>query len=184
MKARLLFLICLAWGFTVVVTGQTKKATTEDGKKVILKSDGTWSYEKPDPAPTANLVTFTGKCRFQIVAGFFPCNPKVIYLQKPDYSHLAFVVNDKGKEIIFSLSGRSEGQPNLQNYYLQIDTVSIDGVDNGASDNGMEGECHFRMNKSATTFFFVKCDIYNRAKGTLYNFYLEKITKTQREIVK
>jgi hypothetical protein len=48
-------------------------------------------------------------------------------------------------------------------------------------DDGMEGECHFQMNKTATNFYSIKCDIYNRAKGTLYNFYLEKITKTDRK---
>jgi hypothetical protein len=51
-----------------------------------------------------------------------------------------------------------------------------------AVDHNMEGECHFRMNKSATRFFDIKCDIYNRAKRPIYNFYLEKIQKFDRKV--
>ncbi|MBP9664972.1 MAG: hypothetical protein KBD94_10140 [Pyrinomonadaceae bacterium] len=51
------------------------------------------------------------------------------------------------------------------------------------SDDGMEGECHFRISKSGKIFYFVKCDIYNRAKGTMYNFYLENITKSKRDVI-
>jgi hypothetical protein len=39
----------------------------------------------------------------------------------------------------------------------------------------MEGECHFRMNKEATRFYDIQCDVYNRTKGSIYNFYLENI---------
>ncbi len=48
-------------------------------------------------------------------------------------------------------------------------------------DHGMEGECHFNLNKQGTVFYFVRCDVYNRAKGTLYNFYFEKISTTNHK---
>ncbi len=162
-----------------LVTTQT--ATTGDGRIVILRSDGTWSYEPSES--TGSLATFTGKCRFQIVVGFFPCNTKVVFLSQPKaVSHVTFIKVEGGKEILFTLSGRSDRQPNLENYYLQIDTFSMDGGgESVASDDGMEGECHFKMNKTATNFFSVKCDIYNRSKGSIYNFYLENITKTVRK---
>lgn len=195
MKIKYLSILCLIVCSAALVHAQvrpkaptkpvtTQTATTGDGRSVILKSDGTWTYEST--GPSSNLATLTGKCRFQLVAGFFPCDPKVIYAQlATGVSHLTFVKTEKGKQILFTLSGRSDRQPNLENYYLQIDTVSMDGFNSdGATDNGMEGECHFRMNKAGTNFFSIKCDVYNRSKGSLYNFYLENITKTQREILK
>jgi hypothetical protein len=50
-----------------------------------------------------------------------------------------------------------------------------------AVDRDMEGECHFRLNKSATKFYDIKCDVYNRAKGSMYNFYLNKIIRFNRK---
>jgi hypothetical protein len=55
------------------------------------------------------------------------------------------------------------------------------GKDDWVEDSGMEGECHFHMNKEASKFFYIKCDVYNRSKGTLYNFYLEDIKSFSRE---
>ena len=179
MKARIIILVLLAL-FTPAVFGQIKKATTEDGRTVILKGDGTWAYE--DNGPSASLVTLTGKCRLQLNGSkFFVCQPKVVFLSKPGYSHVAFITKDKTSEIIYSLSGKSDRQPNLENYYLQIDTLSMDGIgENSGSFPGKEGECHFRMNKTATVFYSVRCEIYDRSKGTSYNFYLDNITKTLR----
>jgi hypothetical protein len=83
---------------------------------------------------------------------------------------------------LFELSGGKDRQPNLTNYYLSVDTLRIKrGKDDWVEDRGMEGECHFRMNKEATKFFNIKCDIYNRSKGSMYNFYLEDIKNFSRE---
>jgi hypothetical protein len=59
----------------------------------------------------------------------------------------------KGNNMFF-LSGAKDRQPNLKNYYLSIDTLTIqkEGSDDQLADHGMEGECHFRMNKAATRF--------------------------------
>lgn len=194
MKTRLLTWFCLVACPVVFAQAQikpkapaklvtTQTATTGDGRSVILQSDGTWAYEST--GASSNLVTLTGKCRLQLVSGFFPCDTKVIFAQlATGVSHLTFVKTENGKKILFTLSGRSDRQPNLENYYLQIDTLNMEGMgDGGVSDNSMEGECHFRMSKTAKNFFFVKCDIYNRAKGSMYNFYLESISKTQRDVI-
>lgn len=50
-----------------------------------------------------------------------------------------------------------------------------------SEDNDMEGECHFPLNKEASKFFSVKCDIYNRRKSLNYNFFLESITSFDRQ---
>ena len=128
--------------------------------------------------PLKAITALTGRCRFQLVAGFFPCDAKVAWIElKSGRSVLTFKKGDD----MFRLSGGKDRQPNLENYYLNIDTISLlrSGHEE-ALDHGMEGECHFRMNKSATRFFEIKCDVYNRSKGTMYNFYLEKIQKVSR----
>lgn len=87
----------------------------------------------------------------------------------------------RGKDNVFSLSGGKDRQPNLQNYYLSVDTFRIHSGKTDASDTQMEGECHMHMNPDATKFYEIKCDVYNRAKGTLYKFYLENITSFDRK---
>jgi hypothetical protein len=126
--------------------------------------------------PLKAVTAFTGRCRFQLVAGFLPCDAKVAWFElKNGRSMLAFF-NGNNK---FFLSGGKDRQPNLEDYYLSIDTLGIQlkGHDDQVADHGMEGECHFRMNKTATRFF----EIYNRAKGTMYNFYVDKIQKVSRK---
>jgi hypothetical protein len=126
-----------------------------------------------------NLAVFTGQCRLQIVQGFFPCNPKVAYAQLANGRSLLTFQKDA---TVFTLSGGSDRQPNLQNYYLSIDTLRLNrGKRQEAEDRGMEGECHFSLNNDATVFYYVKCDVYNRAKGSMYNFYLEHITHTDHK---
>jgi Protein of unknown function (DUF3157). len=40
---------------TISLYAQNQYATTTDGKKVILKSDGTWEYVKGNSAPAKSL---------------------------------------------------------------------------------------------------------------------------------
>jgi gag-polyprotein putative aspartyl protease len=130
--------------------------------------------------PLKAVTAFTGRCRFQLVVGFFPCDGKIIFSELNNgRATLAFFNGNN----MFFLSGDKDRQANLENYYLSIDTfaIQLEGHDGQRADHGMEGECHFRMNKAATRFFEIKCDIYNRAKGTMYNFYLDKIRKIDRK---
>lgn len=117
---------------------------------------------------------------FSVGGRFLSCSEKVAYTElKNGRSVLSFFVNDNA---VFTLSGGKDRQPNLENYYLSIDTLRMKLKDREeAVDHGMEGECHFRMNKSATKFFEIKCDVYNRAKGTIYNFYVENIRTVDRK---
>jgi clan AA aspartic protease (TIGR02281 family) len=127
---------------------------------------------------------FIGQCRYQIVIGFFPCDDRVAYsVLQNGRSLLFFTV--KGETLI-TLSGGRDRQPNLENYFLSIDTIHMERPNRGDGeeyeDHGIEGECHFRLNRAATKFFEIKCDVYNRSKGTTYSFYLEKIRKFDRTV--
>lgn len=125
------------------------------------------------------MVVYTGKCRLQIVKGFFPCDSKVIYtLLRNGRTLIAFTKGDD----MFTVVGGRDRQPNLENYYLSLDKIILNkGEKVEAEDANMEGECHVQMNKDATRFYFIKCDIYNRSKGSIYNFYLENITGFKRK---
>jgi hypothetical protein len=84
---------------------------------------------------------------------------------------------------MFTLSGGSDRQPNLENLYLSVDTLRM--MENGkvlSEDKHMEGECHFNLNSEATKFFYIKCDVYDRAKGFGPKFYLENISTFKRLI--
>jgi hypothetical protein len=84
---------------------------------------------------------------------------------------------------LFFLSCGKDRQPNLENYYLSVDTLRMK-LDSGrtAEDHNMEGECHLQLNNQATKFYNIRCDIYDRARKLGYNFYLEHIKKFDRKI--
>jgi len=122
------------------------------------------------------MTTFSGKCQYQLFAGLLPCKDAVVFGEHRNGRLQLIFVSD---QLIYSLSGGSDRQPNLNNYYVAIDTLRMtpsSKPDKPAEDKGMEGECHFTLNDEGTEFYFIKCDVYNRQKGTQYKFYLEGIT--------
>jgi len=162
-RSRLLLLLCLL--FVVDILAHEGAAAPASPDEII--GSGDLKY----------LAIFTGQCRFRMPKGFFPCDPKVALISlRNGRSLLAF---SKG-EMLFHLSGGNDRQPNLENYYLSIDSLGIQSPDINAVDRGLEGECHFRLNRDATKFFSIKCDVYNRAQGEMYNFVVDKITETHR----
>lgn len=138
-----------------------------------------YTYLIAQESGSQRIVVYSGDCKFQLVKGFFPCDNKVVYtLLKNGRTLIAFMK----EEDMFTVVGGADRQPNLENYYVSLDKLIINkGETVVATDPNMEGECHFRMNKDATKFYSIKCDIYNRSKGTLYNFYLENIQKFSRK---
>jgi len=127
------------------------------------------------------MTVFEGKCRVQILAGFFPCKPGVLFTEfKNNRWALMFSTSDGVFNIV--VSGGSDRQPNLENYYVSADRFySLKGRDFVFDDQGIEGECHFLMNKKATRYFHIKCDIYNRKTGTHPRLYLENIQSFKRK---
>jgi hypothetical protein len=126
-------------------------------------------------------VVFYGKCRYQLDQGFFPCDEKVIWNELKNGRMLLSFVTEK---VLFHLSGGKDRQPNLENYFISIDTFAMQKMPSQEQvrDQNMEGECYFRLNKDATKFFDVRCDVYDRAKGLGGNFYLESIRKFDRKV--
>lgn len=124
-------------------------------------------------AGVTRITSFNGTCSFELVTGFFPCDSKVAWIELENGRAILSFFADKHT---FTVSGGSDRQPNLENYYLAIDTLRImEGAKLIGEDKKMEGECHFRINEDATKFYSIKCDVYNRIKGTMSKFYLENI---------
>jgi hypothetical protein len=162
-RSRLLLLLCLL--FMGDILAHESAAASASPDEVI--GSGDLKY----------IAIFTGQCRFQMPKGSFPCNPKVVLISlRNGRSLLAF----SSGEIVFNLSGGQDRQPNLENYYLSIDSLGMDSPDINAVDRGLEGECHFHLSRDATKFFSIKCDVYNRAQGERFSFALDKISNTHR----
>jgi hypothetical protein len=167
--------------FARPMRGQMEERNMRTGTAILfslaiaLTAPSVWAGE----GQPKNMAALTGTCRVQLVKGFFPCDPKVAYVEMTNgRSFVMFNVGDRQ----IAVSGGHDRQPNLENLYLSIDTIRMTrGAVVEAVDNRMEGECHLSFNKTATAFHFVKCDVYNRAKGSMYNLYLENITKTDHQ---
>ena len=125
------------------------------------------------------MTFFEGRCRMQLVADFLPCQPKTLFAELRNGR--AFLTFFAGKHS-WTVSGSGDRQPNLENYYHSIDTIRmLEGSKHVGEDRQMEGECHFRLNKQATKFFWIRCDVYNRGKGSHYKFYFEPIIKFEKK---
>jgi hypothetical protein len=65
-------------------------------------SDSPSAEQRIPQADIKDMATFTGRCRFQLVSGFFPCDSKVAYVQLSNGR--SFLTFSKG-DVSFSLSG-------------------------------------------------------------------------------
>ena len=130
-------------------------------------------------ASLKRITGLVGECRIELGSGFTPCDPHVIWTELTNGRALLIFKKDK---TIYTLSGGRDRQPNLEDFYQGIDTfrLAVDGVEK-KKDMKMEGECHFSINKDASKFYFIKCEVYNRAKGSRYNLYLENIVSFDRQ---
>ena len=125
-------------------------------------------------------VVLKGQCRMELVqgAGFGPCADIVLCINFKNHVSAVLFVEPKG-DTKFVLKGEKDRQPNLENYFLSVDTLTIKPSDGTMlEDHNMEGECHFFSNKAGSKFVFVKCDIYDRAHRIGGRFYLEHIRET------
>jgi aspartyl protease family protein len=139
-------------------------------------------------------VTFKGTCKYKFVNrdNFFSCNPSVSFTHfKNLTSNYEFTAHFAGaKGAIFVFEGRSDRQPNLENYFLSIDKVKFGATSGKTVTKGVqgpvEGECHMTQNKEGTEYYEIKCDAYDRKIGFEFNFYLtniRSITRDGKEVV-
>jgi hypothetical protein len=138
-------------------------------------------------------ASFEGHCRFRIVQGFqmnkkfASCGSRVMFMNFRHNGRSFYQFFTSGPSYAFS--GGSDRQPNLENYYLSIDHIRVATAKNANSEvgadttviTGMEGECHLRWIKEGTRAYELKCDVYNRETGSMFNFYLEKIKRSEHK---
>jgi hypothetical protein len=124
--------------------------------------------------PLEYSVVFDGACNFKFLNrdSFFQCDRKVSFVNfKNHTSEFTFRKDDT----VFVFFGRKDRQPNLENYFLSIDTAKFGSSEKGVQGK-VEGECHLRQNADATRFYEIKCDVFDRKSGMMFNFYLTDIT--------
>jgi hypothetical protein len=168
-RPYLLFLICALFVGDFSERAHSKQPVLPVGRNVAATSLPDSVIESTN---LKDFTIFTGQCRLQIDKRSMPCDATAAWINlRSGRGLLAF----SNGEILFHISGGRDRQPNLENYYLSIDSLGIHSPDVDAVDRDLAGECHFRLNKAATRFFFIKCDIHNRASGDKYNFTFDKI---------
>jgi hypothetical protein len=80
--------------------------------------------------------------------------------------------------------GGQERQPDLENYFLVVDNVKFGEIKGGmmeGAEGKVEGECHMRMNKDASIFYEIKCDVFERQSRLVFNFYLTDIVSFEKK---
>lgn len=125
-------------------------------------------------------MSYNGECRMKLDSNkaYRACAANVNYtLFQNGRITISFLKDDTS----YSISGGSDRQPELENYYVSIDTIHI--IKNGErilEDSSMNGECHLKMNKAATKFFSLDCDLFNSNSGVVYRFELQNIKGYKR----
>ncbi len=139
----------------------------------------------PKAAPLVafkHLTVATGDCRFRLKDRYQRCESKAIFMELDnDRGVFTFSTTEKGKQVIFILSGGADRQPNLENYFLSIDKfrATIDGKFE-VEDLPVRGECHIQMQPNTGHFEAIKCDIYEDKMRLDIRFYLDDIVKTEK----
>lgn len=130
--------------------------------------------------PSATFITtLQGTCYFSL-PGLppAPCMQSVgwMVLQSGRSVLLFTYQKENAKKVTFSLSGGQDRQPNLENYYLSIDTLEtwFDASDNPVTTD-VEGECHFKVAANANRYHSINCTIYNRRDVIMFKFNLNSI---------
>jgi hypothetical protein len=110
------------------------------------------------------------------------CDPKVGFVVIGNGR--SFVSFSSGK-LSLAFAGGHDRQPNLNNYYLSVDTIRMmKGGKQVAVDREMEGECHMTLSDDRDAFYLVHCDAYNRRTNEGHFFHLDNVTNTSHTTVK
>jgi len=133
-----------------------------------------------DMSNVRHVVFAKGKCTYKLTPvsqSFIPCNPSVV---NTVYTHGRSSIHFTKEDAFFSFSGGRDRQPNLENYILQVDSVYF-GMGGKEVRAPAEGECHIRLHKQGVRYREIRCEVYNRAAGMGWNFYLRNVTDTEHK---
>ena len=110
---------------------------------------------------------------------FLACDPIVTFTNYKDHRN-AFTFTAENSKAGFIFEGGRDRQPDLENYYLLVDKVKLGTSDGEGAQGKAEGECHMRLNKDGSKYCEVKCDVFNREAGFVFNFYLTDISSFEK----
>lgn len=130
------------------------------------------------------LIMFKGKCSYAIDNNthLSDCNDKALYTLYKEGGY-SLLLSSAG--LSYVLGGNSDRQPTLENYYTNIKTINIlKGNELIETRNNLNGECHMKMNKQATRFYFIHCEIYDPEKRQTLKYFLNDIYANKKKIFK
>ena len=134
------------------------------------------------------VVSFKGTCKFKFLNrdSFFPCDPLVLFTNYKTHRS-AFTFTAQDSTTVFVFEGGKDRQPNLENYYLSLDTAKFgesekdaQGTIKGAQGQ-VQGECYMHMNGNASEYYEIKCDALDRKSGLEFNFDLTNIVSFEKQ---
>ena len=128
------------------------------------------------------ITTLEGTCDFILPnVPQAPCSPSVMWMVlKSGRSALLFTyLKANDEKVTFSLSGGQDRQPNLENYYLSVDTLVTWFDPQKSVTTDVEGECHFSVAENGKRYRFVHCVVYNRRDAIMFKFNLNSIFRSE-----
>jgi hypothetical protein len=135
---------------------------------------------KQDQTPKT-IFSYNGDCQMKLDINktYQPCNTNVLHtIFQNGRTGVTFIKDGTS----YSIFGGRDRQPELENYYISMDSIRI--MKDGRyvlDDPNINGECHLKMNKAATKFYLLDCDIFNSINGSSYRFELQNIKGFKRK---
>lgn len=99
-----------------------------------------------------------GDCKFRVGQNWQDCREPIIYsLLQNGRSLIQFLTGDD----VIALSGGSDHQPDLNDLYIDIDTLRITKSGEEPLVSQVNGQCHMNGNNDASQIYYFNCDVGN-----------------------
>ena len=121
------------------------------------------------------VAVFDGTCTAtsQVLSN---CDSKATFIVIGNGRSFVGFISD---QLVFSFNGGHDRQPDLNHYYLSIDSVRMmNGTTKVFEDLSVEGECAMTVSDDGNKFYTVHCTAHNQQKEE-YSFRLDNISTTQ-----
>jgi hypothetical protein len=117
-----------------------------------------------------SVARITGQCKYKLFreVPYVDCDPNILYGALSNGRVVfIFTSTSPGRKTTYTLSGGSDRQPRLEDYYLTIDKfrMMLTRPQPETVEVPYEGECHMHSDKSGLRISLLECDGYNRQTG-------------------
>ena len=122
-----------------------------------------------------HIVVAEGVCKYRIVnPNFFDCDRSVMLMRFRN--HRGVYIFHKEKHT-WTFSG-VERQPDVEDYYINIDTVRMDNLE---KHNDISGECHSISNKDNSMIYQITCTAVDSTSAMSFDFTVTNVGHVERQ---